>query len=148
MRSLIWVKAIVGGDFINDADWWNYLFVMDLGNSQSLARVDASWLCPRKNILKFNTDGSVVIGSGIAGMGVVLRDSDGNVRGIFNGPLAEDMQVIIAELWAIKTALNLFSSSHLLGYSFLIVESDSKTAMSWICNKELRLWKERRFLLR
>ncbi|XVE97991.1 hypothetical protein REPUB_Repub03eG0066800 [Reevesia pubescens] len=80
------------------------------------------WICPywiasslglTKNTLKFNT-----------------------------GPLAGESQVIKAELCAIKTALNLFSSSCWVDRTFLIVESDSKNAISRICHKESRPWKE------
>ncbi|XVF04414.1 hypothetical protein REPUB_Repub05bG0080400 [Reevesia pubescens] len=107
-----------------------------------VARMKASWLCPGKNTLKFNTDGSVAGNSMVPGMGGVLRDFVGNVHGIFYGPLARDSQVIIAELNATCNALKLFSSSCWVGKVFLIVESDLKTAVSWICHKDSRPWKE------
>ncbi|XWS32981.1 hypothetical protein CRYUN_Cryun22dG0037900 [Craigia yunnanensis] len=71
------------------------------------------------------------------GCGGVLRDSNGLVRGVFYGPLGV-VDSNIAEMLAIKIALQVFLYSPWIKDHALIVESDSKVAVEWICNKEKR----------
>ncbi|XVF00657.1 hypothetical protein REPUB_Repub04eG0020000 [Reevesia pubescens] len=66
-------------------------------------------------------------------MGGVPRDSSGNVRGLFCGPL-RNMSADTTEIWAME----LFCTCPLNGKSFLIIKTDSKNAVCWICKTESR----------
>ncbi|EOY20107.1 Uncharacterized protein TCM_045502 [Theobroma cacao] len=74
-----------------------------------------------------------------SGCGGVLRNFEGSLLGLFYGPLGyHDSNY--AELMAILHALRLFSASQSIGAQ-LLVESNSKEALSWVSDVRQRPWK-------
>ncbi|XVE95837.1 hypothetical protein REPUB_Repub02eG0168000 [Reevesia pubescens] len=90
-----------------------------------------------ESVLKFNVDGA----TRPADCGGVLRDFNGAVLGLSFGLLGV-LYSNMAEVHAIKGALQEFFTSSWFKKKALIIESDSKVALSWVCNKNLRSWKE------
>ncbi|XVE95689.1 hypothetical protein REPUB_Repub02eG0120400 [Reevesia pubescens] len=84
--------------------------------------------------LKFNVDGSVRGKTGQVGFGGVLRNNKREVLGIFFRPL-DVLSSNVVEVMAIKTAFELFSSSHWMRDKSLIIESNSLVALPWIGNR-------------
>lgn len=94
-----------------------------------------AWIPPLGNDLYFNVDGSSRGNPGDAGIGGVLRDSNGKVLCLFSLYVGfEDSNT--AEVLAIHKACLLISSeSRLVGRNISII-SDSKVAVSWIKGKD------------
>ncbi|KAK0598706.1 hypothetical protein LWI29_037228 [Acer saccharum] len=92
-----------------------------------------NWIPPAVGALKFNVDGSARGKPGAAGVGGVLRDSNGNVLCKFSAHIGvQDSNA--AEITAIHKACSLcVSNAALLGKDIVIV-SDSKVAVSWVNN--------------
>ncbi|EOY05520.1 Uncharacterized protein TCM_020504 [Theobroma cacao] len=89
--------------------------------------------------LKFNVDGSARRKPRPAGCGGALRNSEGFLVGVFFGPLGvQDSN--FAEIMAIKHALHLFSFSPYATTNKLLIEFDSKIALSWILHPSKRPW--------
>ncbi|KAK3211007.1 hypothetical protein Dsin_015713 [Dipteronia sinensis] len=91
----------------------------------------ADWIPPRANTLKFNVDGSVRGKPGPAGIGGVLRDSNGKVLCLFS-QFVGILDSNAAELWAIKNVVDLCLSSEQVQGREITVVSDSRVAVSWI----------------
>ncbi|KAK3227605.1 hypothetical protein Dsin_007467 [Dipteronia sinensis] len=84
---------------------------------------------------KFNVDGSVRGKPGPAGIGGVLRDSNGKVWCLFSKFVGvTDSNTV--ELWAIKKAVQLCSENPELRGREVEVVSDSKVAVSWVNDKD------------
>ncbi|KAK9285427.1 hypothetical protein L1049_024620 [Liquidambar formosana] len=98
------------------------------------ARGVVAWVQPILGWMKFNVDGSSI--------GGVLRDDKGCFRCVFSEPIGV-MDSNVAELMAIRKALNLFADSIWASSSKLIVASDSVVALAWVSGKEAIPWKLR-----
>ncbi|XVE98564.1 hypothetical protein REPUB_Repub03eG0116800 [Reevesia pubescens] len=120
MRSLYWLKAVEEG------------MVKMRHNVGTFQDIEG---------LKFNVDGSARGKPGPAGCGGILRDSKGVVLGVFFGHL-RCMDSNMAEVNAIKIALELFLSSGWVNKKSLTIESDSYTVVSWVSKRALRPWKK------
>ncbi|EOX92975.1 Uncharacterized protein TCM_001832 [Theobroma cacao] len=93
---------------------------------------------PPTGEFKFNVDNSAKGKPGPVGCNGVLRDSNGHVVGLFFCLIGlHDSN--IAELMAILKALKLFAASPYTS-SPLIIESDSRVALSWVNSVEKRPW--------
>lgn len=91
--------------------------------------MECYWRPPPQGWLKFNVDG--VVYEDVVRGGGVLRDEDGVVRAIFTGP-SEEKDADMAEVGAIKVALDLFSG---MGWPIncpLLVEVGSNLVLNWL----------------
>jgi ribonuclease HI len=95
---------------------------------------------PSSGVLKFNVDGSSKGKPGHAGMGGILRDSNGHVICVFSSYLGI-LDSNAAELLAICRALQVFFYCDLSPTYSLIVESDSMVALSWVTKLQGFPWK-------
>ncbi|KAK9026272.1 hypothetical protein V6N11_039116 [Hibiscus sabdariffa] len=80
--------------------------------------------------LKFNVDGACSK-EGLCGVGGVLRDPQGSILLEFSQSIGVG-SVLLAEILAIKIAVERFVNSPWVKRWRLIVESDSKSAVEWI----------------
>ncbi|KAK2643836.1 hypothetical protein Ddye_019031 [Dipteronia dyeriana] len=94
------------------------------------------WIPLPSDVLKFNVDGSTRGSSAQAGIRGVLRDSRSNILCSFSiGIGVQD--VITAEILVIAKACELcISQMELIGRS-IVINSDSRAAVSWINNEDL-----------
>ena len=98
-------------------------------------------------MLKFNVPGSARGTPGVAGMGGVLWNCIGEILCLISSPMGI-LDSNEAELLALRKVLFLFEASG-LGISMeLIVESDSKVALSWVEGSCSSLWKMCGLLMR
>ncbi|XVE80582.1 hypothetical protein DITRI_Ditri14bG0151100 [Diplodiscus trichospermus] len=91
------------------------------------SRQNAYWLRPANGFLEFNVDGSAL---GKPGPGI-LRDNLARWVIIFSKPIGTSNSNE-AELLAIKEAMELFANSNWVQSHGLLIESDSKIAVSWV----------------
>ncbi|KAK3198957.1 hypothetical protein Dsin_022372 [Dipteronia sinensis] len=87
------------------------------------------------NTFKFNVDGSVRGNPRQAGIGGVLRDSNGNVVCPFSY-FVGTMDSNAVEITAIHTAIEICSSAPSHYGQVVSIVSDSKMAVSWINNED------------
>ena len=80
-------------------------------------------------------DGSSKGKPGPAGMGGVLRDSNGKVLCLFSAFLGI-LDSNVAELWAIKKAVEVCTNNPNLRHKEISVVSDSQVAVSWVNTKD------------
>ncbi|KAK8564613.1 hypothetical protein V6N12_058196 [Hibiscus sabdariffa] len=106
----------------------------------SLARVGVCWVPQSPGVLKFNVDGSVFGSFGKAGCGGVLRDDKGHILALFSGPLGS-IDFNEAEVQLIVHALVVLLESKWRSHPFVVIESDSVVAVSWVMHLERRSWK-------
>ncbi|KAK3225986.1 hypothetical protein Dsin_005848 [Dipteronia sinensis] len=93
------------------------------------------WSPPVGDHLKFNVDGSTKGKPGLAGIGGVLRNSNGKTICLFSlSVVIQD--AIAAEILAILKACELCTSNHRLADCNIQIASDSMIAVSWVNNKE------------
>ncbi|KAK2640263.1 hypothetical protein Ddye_028058 [Dipteronia dyeriana] len=90
---------------------------------------------PTLDKLKFNVDGSVRGKPGPAGIGGVLRNSNGKIMCLFSKNVGI-MDSNKAELLAIKKTVQLCVSNPELRGRDIEVVSDSKVAVSWVNNED------------
>ncbi|KAK2654574.1 hypothetical protein Ddye_014430 [Dipteronia dyeriana] len=95
------------------------------------------WIPPHPEILKFNVGGSAKGSPGQAGIGGVLRDQSGRVLCLFSVYVG-CQDAIIVELLAIVIACDMCVLKNELSEKKVIINSDSKNAVSWINNSGLR----------
>ncbi|KAK3172175.1 hypothetical protein Dsin_033156 [Dipteronia sinensis] len=90
-----------------------------------------SWSPPLNHDLVFIVDGSAKGNSGLAGIGVVLRDANGKILCLLPSPvgLADS---ILAEVLAIHRACTLIYSSMFFKDRNITILSDSRSVVSWI----------------
>ncbi|KAK3219977.1 hypothetical protein Dsin_013947 [Dipteronia sinensis] len=93
------------------------------------------WIPPMTDTLKFNVDGSVRGKPGPAGIGGVLRNSNGKVLCLFSYYMGR-ADSNAAEIWAIKRAVELCLSNPMLRGRDIEVVSDSKVAVSWVTKED------------
>ncbi|KAK3170526.1 hypothetical protein Dsin_000142 [Dipteronia sinensis] len=89
------------------------------------------WKPPAFDNLKFNVYGSVVGKPGPAGVGGVLRDFNGKILCLFSYHMGI-LNSNVAELWAIKIAMDLCLSNPMITGRSISIVSDSKVAVSWV----------------
>ncbi|PKI58601.1 hypothetical protein CRG98_020990 [Punica granatum] len=144
LRLATWMRAILD-DFpyyVVDLSWSSKGIHRWLNPAKS--RPQISWSAPPVGWLKWNIDDSSIGKPGPSGIGGVLRDSKGCVICIFSSP-SDIIDPNLAELQAIRRALQLSASNTaLFGFSF-IIESDSKNVISWIKKPGCSPWKYRNF---
>lgn len=97
----------------------------------------AVWSPPDIGILKCNVDGASKGNPGPCGVGGVIRNSDRKVLGFFALDSGHGW-AYEAETKAILNGLR-FCQQFLL--KNVIVESDSTTAVGWVCSKDKRPWR-------
>ncbi|KAK8683589.1 hypothetical protein V6N13_039645 [Hibiscus sabdariffa] len=136
MRATWWWKAIKTdlnihlGSIISDPS-----LASSFGVASSLSPAKCVWIPPPLDFLKFNVDGACSH-EGKCGVGGVLRDANGSklmefLLSIgFGSPL-------LAEILAIKLAVERFVNSPWVNRSRLVVESDSKTTVDWVLDPSL-----------
>ena len=90
------------------------------------------WDPPPANVLMFNVDGSARGSPAAAGIGGVLRDSNGKVLCSFS-TFVGCMDSNSAEIYAIHRACMLLASATHLPICNVTIVSDSKSVVSW-CN--------------
>ncbi|KAK3195553.1 hypothetical protein Dsin_026863 [Dipteronia sinensis] len=91
----------------------------------------ADWNPPRNGHLKFNVDGSSKGKPEPSGIGGVLRDSNGKVLYLFSYYMGI-LDSNVAELMAIKRAVEMCYSNPELQNNNITVVSDSKVGVSWV----------------
>ncbi|KAL4323498.1 hypothetical protein GQ457_11G030680 [Hibiscus cannabinus] len=94
---------------------------------------------PIEGVLKFNVDGAARGKPGLAVCGGVLRNWESLILALFFGPIgvADSNE---AELQAIGHALALLAEIDLQGIHLVVIESDSRVAVSWVLQRERRPW--------
>ena len=95
---------------------------------KSKDRRNLEWIPPPSGLLKFNVDGASKGNPGSSGVGGVLRDEFGEVRGFFSKSVGV-VWAFEAEVIAIRTAL-FFCKHHKVNN--ILVESDSSLAVGWV----------------
>ncbi|KAK2648314.1 hypothetical protein Ddye_015803 [Dipteronia dyeriana] len=94
------------------------------------------WIPPPSDVLKFNVDGSVRGTAGQAGIRGVLWVNPSNILCSFSiGIGVQDL--ITAEILAIAKACELCISQMELTGKSIVINSDSRAAVSWINNEDL-----------
>ncbi|KAK3200592.1 hypothetical protein Dsin_024007 [Dipteronia sinensis] len=94
------------------------------------------WIPPPSDVLKFNVDGSARSFTGLAGIGGVLRDSSWKVLRSFSFGIGRQ-DAITAEIMTIAKACELCISQVELTGRVIVINSDSKTVVSWINSDDL-----------
>ncbi|KAK8692008.1 hypothetical protein V6N13_075493 [Hibiscus sabdariffa] len=93
------------------------------------------WSPPPLGFLKYNVDGACSL-EGRCGVGGVLRDENGSTLMEFSLSIGYG-SALLAEILAIKFAVERFMSSLWIDRSRLVIESDSSTAVAWVLNPSL-----------
>ncbi|KAK8657437.1 hypothetical protein V6N13_035677 [Hibiscus sabdariffa] len=93
------------------------------------------WSPPPLGFLKYNIDGACSL-EGRCGVGGVLRDENGSTLMEFSLSIGYG-SALLAEILAIKFAVERFMSSLWIDRSRLVIESDSSTAVAWVLNPSL-----------
>ncbi|WRX28906.1 Ribonuclease H domain - like 10 [Theobroma cacao] len=131
---MFWIQASEGVEAIDDMGWWIDPRLSSRRKAPHHHQVGTSWSPPPTGEFKFNVNSSAKGKLGLAGCGGVLQDSDGNVVGLFFYPIGlHDSN--FAELMAILKALKLFAATPYTS-SPLIIEFDSRVALSWVNSVE------------
>ncbi|KAK3188251.1 hypothetical protein Dsin_027812 [Dipteronia sinensis] len=95
------------------------------------------WVPPLMNTYKFNVNGSARGNPRHAGIGGVLRDSNGKVVCLFSFYVGI-MDSNAAEITAIHKAIQICRSDPFLSGEVVSIVSNSKVAVSWINNEDFR----------
>ena len=104
-------------------------------------RITSGWQPPPLGDLKWNVDGSSLGKPGLAGAGGVLRNHAGLVKCLFSIPCGI-IDSNLAEVIAIRKALQLSTLNPDLLNVNITIESDSTNAVAWINhNLESSPWK-------
>ncbi|KAK8623632.1 hypothetical protein V6N13_064999 [Hibiscus sabdariffa] len=117
LRVLIFIKAKNKDLVLIDGDWCTHP-KMSLASSSNVV---TKWSSPDEGAIKFNVDGSFLLNR--ASCGGVLRNHKGDVIAIFSGPV-ECIGADYSELVAVRTAINFFKETNVLGKARLVIESD------------------------
>ena len=103
------------------------------------------WKNPEIGFMKFNVDGAARGKPGPAGIGGVLRDVDGKVWMEFSNSIGVS-ESNEAEICAIRKALLLFCASSWVDSFGLVMESDSRNAVSWVEKPDDVPWRLRKWV--
>ncbi|KAK8628466.1 hypothetical protein V6N13_064173 [Hibiscus sabdariffa] len=95
--------------------------------------ISCNWEASPSGSVKFTVDGAAAVN--LVGCASTLREESGNIRIIFSDPLTP-LGSDFAEIMVIFTALDIFREVSWIGKAHLIIESDSKVALTWISVKE------------
>ena len=140
VRVIWWIQAKM--DKINMSFsnlLYNFKLACEAYKVKKLPRA-AQWSAPSLGVYKFNVDGSVIGKPGPGGVGGVLRDWNGKVKGMFSTSIGV-VDSNFAELYAILQALEMIATCDELRTTSLIIESDSANSVLWVNSKESRCWK-------
>ena len=94
------------------------------------------WICPPLGILKLNFDGSFLRSTNQGGIGVVIRNWNGDVIRNYSGPVVS-MVVNEAEVYALLIGCRELER---IGGSHPIIE-DSFSAIQWASGKSIYPWR-------
>ncbi|XVF82263.1 hypothetical protein PTKIN_Ptkin16aG0031700 [Pterospermum kingtungense] len=103
-----------------------------------------SWVPPSTGFIKFNVDGASVGNPGPTGIGEVMCHVGKELARFSKLVGIEDSNV--AELMAICEAFLIFIDSPFVSNNALIVESDSKNAVTWVNSSLLGPWRVLNFI--
>ena len=141
-RADMWLKALgVDGPLHSQSLWLSAEAIRKFRPPPKPHRKSLGWQPPTFGVLKWNVDGSSLGKPGPAGVGGVLRDHEGLVKVIFSVPCGI-IDSNLAEVIAIRKALQVLSLKPEYHNVNIIVESDSFNAISWLTNSEVEIpWK-------
>ncbi|MFQ6647111.1 hypothetical protein Gotur_019248 [Gossypium turneri] len=136
MRTLLWIRSVYDEVMLQENFWWI---------SPNRCRIDSIkfkptasfWRPPPHGCLKFNECG--MANEDRAGCEGVLRDKEGVVRALFSGSAAAN-DFDVAEIGAVKVALDVFLALNWKLNDSLYIELGSIVVFFWCANKSLRLW--------
>ncbi|KAK3217812.1 hypothetical protein Dsin_011782 [Dipteronia sinensis] len=103
-----------------------------VNTSIKIRNIGIRWCCPAESELKFNVDGSSRGNSDPAGIGGILRNHAGATLCMFSSFLGDDISSACAEIYAIHKACELCEKASCPVSKRIIIESDSKSAVSWV----------------
>lgn len=99
-----------------------------------------------EGFMKFNVDGAASGCPGEAGIGGILRNSVGETKMMFSKAIGRG-DANLAEVLAIRQAFMMFAASNWNESHFLVIESDSFNAVSWIKSPSQAPWRMRKWIL-
>ncbi|XP_073359582.1 uncharacterized protein [Aegilops tauschii subsp. strangulata] len=102
------------------ANWLEYLEFFAPNKSKS---IPAKWQPPEADVLKINTDGSIIPGQSFSGWGVAARDSEGDVVAAHAGRQEHIHDAFGAEVCAMSAAVTIAAE---LGAIRVVFETDSQ----------------------
>ncbi|XP_077223042.1 uncharacterized protein LOC143856662 [Tasmannia lanceolata] len=125
--SISWARAMPMFKFISAFDLWAGWKVV-CNSHVSVPRISQQWVKPPVGFSKLNFDGSSLGNPGPAGIGGVLRNSEGEVVKAFSGPLgvADSTE---AELRAAYQGFLVLGRERL---AHSLVEGDSVNVIRWL----------------
>ena len=126
-----WFKQLGNGSNDDVESLIRNVNVLCVDNKQLKRSKVADWLPPAADVLKFNVDGSSRGKPGPSGIGGVLRDMYGKVICLFSSFIGV-LDSNVAELMAIKKAVELCWATPTLRGRDIFVVSDSKVAVAWV----------------
>lgn len=139
LRLGFWLKGWDKKCPFNPGEVVTKLNCVRLWNHHRNPRPLVSWCPPPSNKLKWNVDGSSRGKLGEAGIGGVLRNEFGTIKAKFTASVGiRDSNE--AEFMAIVFALELSLQQNWIMEKEIIVESDSKNALSWVKKREECPW--------
>ncbi|MBA0731800.1 hypothetical protein Golax_022492, partial [Gossypium laxum] len=135
-RKVILAKSVYEELMLQENFWWICLNKCRIDSIKS--KLAASiWCPPSHGCLKFNICG--VANEDRAGCGGVLRDKEGAARALFLGSAtANDND--LAEIDAVKVALDVFLAMNWKLNDSLFIEIGSIVVFYWCANKSMRPW--------
>ncbi|KAK8995707.1 hypothetical protein V6N11_075967 [Hibiscus sabdariffa] len=135
-QAVWWWKAIKSeSSILMDSIISDPSLASSIGEAYPLSRAYWCWSPPPSGFLKFNVD-EACSHEGKCGVGGVLRDENGSTLMEFSLSIGYG-SALMAEIVAIKFAVERFTSSQWANRSRLVVESDSKTSVDWVLNPSL-----------
>ena len=85
-------------------------------------RVLQRWQAPPDGFVKINFDGGICVHERLGGLGVIARDSGGNVLGALQTVVKEVMEPVVVEAYAAAKALEFGKD---MGFQKIILEGDA-----------------------
>ena len=113
------------------------------GESQVIPSLSCTWTAPPLGWVKANWDAAIMEKTGLVGLGVVIRDHQGNMVAAKSLTRTGLLEPVIAEAVA---ALIEIQISHELGYSTVWFEGDAKIIVDAILSNETD-WSRKRHLV-
>ncbi|PWA41098.1 hypothetical protein CTI12_AA559960 [Artemisia annua] len=136
-----WIKAFFPACSYSLLDFFVNIFSISVcfGDVCKVKR-PSQWCPPEDGSLKFNVDGSAKGKPGLAGIGGLLRNSEGVVVALFSMPVGI-MDSNVAEVLAIKEASKMLNKKVEFNSVKIVIESDSLNAVSWTHTPIKRPWR-------
>ncbi|KAK9021600.1 hypothetical protein V6N11_011581 [Hibiscus sabdariffa] len=136
LRATWWWKARnIDSSILLDSIIADPSLPSSIGEASHVSRAFWCWSPPPLGFLKYNIDGACSL-EGRCGVGGVLRDENGSTLMEFSLSIGYG-SALLAEILAIKFAVERFMSSLWIDRSRLVIESDSSTAVAWVLNPSL-----------